>query len=107
LIIERVEPLGRPEDIALRGSLLVQLGADPPIDQIQEVLERHSGEAMVRFVYQDPDGKQRVIRGAPEWGVRPSSNLVSELEQLLGSGSASLVMEKRAQVAQKPAWARS
>ena len=108
LIIDRVEPLGRPEDIALRGSLVIRLdAASPPLEHIQELLRAHSGEAAVRFVYRDPEGRERVIRAdKTQWAVHPSSALVDALERLLGPGSASLVMEKRARPAPKPAWAR-
>ena len=87
---------------------MVRLDGSPDLDRVSEVLKRHSGEAAVRFVYRDPEGRDRVVRAdKTQWGVRPCSALVEELELLLGPGSASLVMEKRAPAAPKPARARS
>ena len=61
-------------------------------DQLRDLLERHRGEVPVSICLQRPSPQGFRAHVAPNrflW-VTPSSELVAELEELLGSGSVHL-----------------
>lgn len=106
MIVERIEPLGTKEEMRLKGALEVHLPAGhPPIEAIQELLQTHSGESRVRFLLHDQQGIARYIRAGSEWSVKLDSQLIDELNLLLGADCARAVMERGiVEREKKPAW---
>jgi hypothetical protein len=109
MVVDRIEPLGSKEDMRLKGALEIRLGTmEPPIEGIQEVLGKHSGDSRVRFLLKDRDGSARSIRAGKEWSVELSSQLIDDLNRLLGPDCALAVMERGVvEREQRPAWSRS
>jgi len=108
MIVERIEPLGSKEEMRLKGALEIHLPAgDPPIMEIQKLLQTHTGDARVRFLVHDQKGLVRYIRAGGEWSVKLDSQLIEELNQLLGADCARAVMERGiVERERKPAWSR-
>ncbi len=108
LAVDRVEPIGSKEDMRLKGVLEVRLPNDaPPIAAIQELLRTHPGDSRVRFMLQDGQGKTRIIRAGKEWSVSLNSQLIDELNQLLGPNSVRAIMDRGAIDRHRhPAWSR-
>jgi len=91
LLVEKIEPLGNPDQIHLTGSLEILLPQKaPPLDALREILERFRGNSTVRFLYPDPDGGGRTVvhRAGPEWCVNLEAGLFRELEKILGPAKA-------------------
>ena len=109
MVVDRIEPLGEKADMRLKGALEIRLrGTEPPVQQIQELLLRHSGEARVRFLLMDQEGNPRVIRAGKEWSVNMTSELIEELNRLLGADSAKAAMERgTVEREAKPAWSKN
>ncbi|MBT4028287.1 MAG: DNA polymerase III subunit alpha [Planctomycetes bacterium] len=94
LLVEDIKPMKDRDNMQLKGYLQVRLTADsPPLQELGAVLQKHKGNAMVRFIYQDPQGKKHVVRAGSSWKVRLRTELVDELNQLLGTGSAFVRMD--------------
>ncbi|KAA3608208.1 MAG: DNA polymerase III subunit alpha [Planctomycetota bacterium] len=107
LLVEKIEPLATREKVKLAGSLQIQLQADPPIRAIADILRRHAGPSLVRFHYQDSEGRPVVMRAARDWSVKLDSALLDELQKLLGKDAARIVAEsKSTQPAEKPRYRR-
>ncbi|MFQ5748710.1 MAG: DNA polymerase III subunit alpha, partial [Planctomycetota bacterium] len=89
LLVEKIEPLGNPDQIHLNGSLEIFLPANaPPLESLRETLERYRGSSIVRFLYQDQKGRTVVHRAGPEWRVDLATGLFRDLEKILGPGKA-------------------
>ncbi len=110
LIIDKVDPLGSKDEMRLQGGLEIRLGGEssPPIKEIQEILTCHAGDNRVRFIVRDNHDRARFIRAGKEWSVKLSSELVDELNRLLGPDSAKLSMERGSVKRERPpSWGRS
>ncbi len=88
LMVQRIRPLGRPGEVRLRGDLWLDLDADSPLEELARILQAHPGNALVRFRYTDPEGRQRILRAGSEWRVSLDGALLGELNRLLGEGRA-------------------
>lgn len=108
MIVDRIEPLGSKEDMRLKGVLEIRLPAgNQPIEEIQKLLRANTGDARVRFVVQDHRNQSRYIRAGGEWSVKLDSQLIDELNLLLGTNCARAVMERgTVERERKPAWSR-
>ncbi len=94
LLIEDIKPMQDRENMQLKGYLQIRLNPDsPPLKDLGAVLQKHHGKAMVRFIYQDAQGAQHIVRAGSSWKVRLQTELIDELNQLLGSGSAVVRMD--------------
>ena len=108
LRVDRIEPMAEKADVKLSGSLTVVLGGgDPPIERMQKIIRDHPGSSMIRFVYQDSEGKSRVMRAGPGWRVGLNAELIDQLNKLLApSGHARAEADsKPAPKAAQPRWA--
>lgn len=110
LRVDRIEPMAEKDAVKLSGSLTVVLGAgDPPIEEMQKIIREHPGESVIRFVYQDGEGKSRMLRAGPGWRVGLNATLFDQLNKLLGpTGHARADADsKPAPKAEKPRWANA
>ncbi|MCH2111728.1 MAG: DNA polymerase III subunit alpha, partial [Planctomycetes bacterium] len=77
MLIDRVEPLGEPEDLKLEGSLEIRIdGQTTILPQAKEFLEKNPGPSHVRFHYKLKDGTEKVIRADNDFSVRLSGELI-------------------------------
>ena len=109
LKVDKIEPLGERGEIRLSGSLDVLLPpGEPPIAHMQEILRAHHGNAPVRFLYHDQDGKRVGMRAGPAWRVRLSASLFDELNQLLGPDGRAIAVGEQKQIEREegPHWKR-
>ena len=110
LRVDRIEPMGEKDDVKLSGSLTIVLGGgDPPIEELQRIIHAHPGGSVIRFIYQDSEGKSRILRAGPGWRVGLNSALFDQLNKLLApSGHARAEADsKPAPKAEKPRWAHA
>ena len=91
LLVERIEPLPKPEEIALKGSLEIRLPDPAPLGKLKDILGRHPGRASVRFIYIDPEGRQRIRKADSDWGVELGTGVLTDLQDLLGPGRVMVV----------------
>jgi DNA polymerase III subunit alpha len=110
LRVDRIEPMAEKDSVKLSGSLTIVLGGgDPPIEKLQKIIREHPGGSMIRFVYQDSEGKSRLLRAGPGWRVGLNSGLFDQLNKLLApTGHARAEADsKPAPKAEKPRWANA
>ena len=110
MIIDKVEALGSKDDMRLQGSLEIRFSSEspPPMDAMKDIFSRHAGEDRVRFIVRDQQNRTRFLRAGKEWSVKLSSDLVDELNHLLGGESAKLSMDRGAVKRERPpAWSRN
>ena len=110
MIVDKVEALGSKDDMRLQGSLEIRLSSEtpPPLDAMKEIISRHPGDDRVRFIVRDNQNRARFLRAGKEWSVKLSSELVDELNHLLGGESAKLSMDRGAVKRERPpAWSRN
>jgi len=110
MIIEKVDPLGSKDEMRLQGNLEIRFGQEnpPPMDTLKEILGRYAGENRVRFIVRDNQNRTRFIRAGEEWSVKLCSELVDEINGLLGGESAQLSMERGSVKRERPpAWSRN
>lgn len=107
LKVDSIEPLGERDEVRLRGSLDILLPpGEPQIERLRSILTEHRGDAQVRFLYHNEEGKRVGMRAGPAWRVRLSAALFDDLNALLGpEGKAIAAAEQRAvEREQAPRW---
>jgi len=91
LLVERIELLPKPGEITLKGSLEIRLPNPAPFGELKDILGRHPGRASVRFIYIDPEGRQRIRKADSDWGVELGTGVLTDLQDLLGPGRVMVV----------------
>jgi DNA polymerase III alpha subunit len=110
MIINSIEPAAEPESMALKGMLEIsfaptQLVTPEKVSEIKASLLSNPGESKVRFVVYEPSGGHHVIRAGGNWSVNLSSELIEQLNGIIGPNSTRAMMEKsNIKREAQPAW---
>jgi hypothetical protein len=109
LKVDRIEPMAEKSKVKLKGSLEILLGSgSPPISELQSIFRSHPGNSAIRFVFFDPNNKQKAMRAGPGWRVGLTSELLDNLNKLLGPEGRAVAAadSKPAPKATGPKWAK-
>jgi DNA polymerase-3 subunit alpha len=110
MIINSIEPAGAPESLSLKGVLEITFPVSPvptadTISRLKGYLQEHSGESKVRLLVTDRNGEHTVIRTGGQWNVALSSELVEQLNKIVGPNSTRVLMERGSiERETQPAW---